>query len=316
MIHGITVIIPVYNAAAFLEKAVNSCLQFSEVKEILLIDDGSQDNSLKVAHDLSKEFMQIKVLQHPDKKNHGVSASRNLGIDNATQEFLTFLDADDYWLPNRFDAEREIFKDPETDGVFGALATEFVSEEGERQYLEKFGGNGLTTVNFPAEGKDVFYGLIGVKKGFGAFFSMIALTVRKSALENPKRRLNEQMGIGEDKDFTIKLAWEKNLKTGIIDRPIAIRTGHENNSITKVKNYSRKFFHHNALLYESLYKWSLEKEEMPEEIVAMFKYKYLSAKAASKNGLQKYISFFTDAAANPALLKTRYRYYALKNNPE
>lgn len=312
MTHGITVIIPVYNAAAFLEKAVNSCIQFSEVREILLIDDGSQDDSLQIAHDLSKEFTQIKVLQHPDKKNHGVSATRNLGIDRATQEFITFLDADDYWLPNRFDAERKIFKDPKVDGVFGALDTEFVTEEGKKQYLAKFGGVGLTTVNFPAEGKDIFYGLIGMKGGFGSFFSMIALTVRRSALEN--LRLDEKMGIGEDKEFTIKLAWEKNLKTGIIDRPVAIRTGHENNSITKVTNYSTKFFHHNALLYESLYKWSCTKKDMPADVVALFKNKYLSNRIAAASGLKKYRLFITSAVFNPALLKTRYRYYALKNN--
>ncbi len=311
---NITVIIPIYNAAAFLQKSVESCLQFDEVKEILLIDDASKDNSLEIAINLAKNNGKIKVLQHPDKKNHGVSATRNLGIDHASQDFITFLDADDYWLPNRFDAEREYFKNPKIDGVFGALSTEFVTEEGRRQYIEKFEGDGLTTVNYPAEGKDIFYGLIGEKKGFGAFFSMIALTVRKSALENPKRRLNEKMGIGEDKDFTIKLAFEKNLKTGIIDRAVAVRTGHENNSITKVKNYSSKFFHHNALLYESLYKWSRNTKEMPRNIVEIFKYKYLSAKIASASGIKKYMMFGFYAPFNPKLLKTRYRYYALKNN--
>jgi hypothetical protein len=185
---------------------------------------------------------------------------------------------------------------------------------GKRQYFEKFGAAGLTTVNFPADGKDIFYGLIGIKPGFGTFFSMIALTVRKSALENPRRRLNEKMGIGEDKDFTIKLAYEKNLKTGIIDEPIAVRTGHENNSITKIKNHSSQFFHHNALLYKSLYTWSKTKKEMPNEVIEMFKYNLLSAKVASTKGLRKYFLFIVSSIFNPKLLKTRYRYYALKNN--
>lgn len=310
----ISVIIPIYNAANFIEKAVGSCLQFPEVKEILLIDDGSVDNSVEICQNLSKKHCRIKFLQHPDKKNHGVSATRNLGLDTASKEFITFLDADDYYLPNRFDAEKEYFQDPKIDGVFGALATEFISEEGRKQYLEKFQGDGLTTVNFPAEGKDIFYGLIGEKPGFGAFFSMIAFTIRKSALANPKKRLNEKMGIGEDKDFTIKLAWEKNLKTGIIDKPVALRTGHENNSITKVKNHSSLFFHHNALLYESLYRWSKSQKEMPLHIIKLFKYKYLSSKIAAKKGFSKYLLFLINLPMNPKLLKTRYRYYALKNN--
>lgn len=311
---NISVIIPIYNASFFIEKAVNSCLQFSEIKEILLIDDGSTDDSVAICEKITASENRVTFLQHPNKKNHGVSATRNLGIDLATQEFITFLDADDYYLPNRFEAEKIEFKNPNIDGVFGALSTEFVSEEGKRQYFEKFGAAGLTTVNFPAEGKDIFYGLIGIKPGFGTFFSMIALTVRKSALENPRRRLNEEMGIGEDKDFTIKLAYEKNLKTGIIDEPIAVRTGHENNSITKIKNHSSQFFHHNALLYKSLYTWSKTKKEMPNEVIEMFKYNFLSAKVASTTGLRKYFLFIVSSIFNPKLLKTRYRYYALKNN--
>lgn len=311
---NISVIIPVFNASFFLEKAVNSCLQFSEVKEILLIDDGSKDDSVAICKKITTAEDRVKFLQHSDKKNHGVSATRNLGIDRATQEFITFLDADDYYLPNRFDAEKTYFKNSEIDGVFGALSTEFLSEEGRRQYFEKFQGDGLTTVNYPARGKDIFYGLIGIKPGFGTFFSMIALTLRKSALENPKRRLNEEMGIGEDKDFTIKLAFEKTLQTGIIDKPVAVRTGHEHNSITKIKNYSTQFFFHNQLLYRSLYKWSRKQKEMPKEVVELFKYNYLSAKIAGTKGLRKYFLFAMYVTHNHKLLKTRYRYYALKNN--
>lgn len=311
---NISVIIPVFNASFFIEKAVNSCLQFSEVKEIMLIDDGSNDDSVAICKKITNAENRVKFLQHSDKKNHGVSKTRNLGIDSATQDFIAFLDADDYYLPNRFDAEKSYFKNLEIDGVFGALSTEFVSEEGKRRYFEKFNSDGLTTVNFQAEGKDIFYGLIGIKPGFGSFFSMIALTVRKSALENPRRRLNEEMGIGEDKDFTIKLAFEKNLKTGIIDEAIAIRTGHDNNSITKIKNYSNQFFYHNELLYNSLYSWSKKKKEMPKEVIEIFKYNFLSAKIASTKGIRKYLLFSVYSIFNPKLLKTRYRYYALKNN--
>src|SRR5690606_10854235 len=116
---NISVIIPVYNAQKYIEKAVASVLQFQEVQEVLLIDDGSKDRSLKICTSLAQKHPKIKVLTHPDNQNRGVSASRNLGIDNATHDFITFLDADDYWLPNRFDAERKIFQDPKVDGVFG-----------------------------------------------------------------------------------------------------------------------------------------------------------------------------------------------------
>ena len=101
----ITAIIPIYNATAFIEKAVDSVRQFPEVKEILLIDDGSKDGSLKICRNLEHHFPEVKVLTHPHNENRGVSATRNMGMDYATQDFIAFLDADDYWLPNRFDAE-------------------------------------------------------------------------------------------------------------------------------------------------------------------------------------------------------------------
>lgn len=177
---NISVIIPVYNAEKYIKKAVASVLQFQEVKEVLLIDDGSKDKSLEICSSLSQNHPEIKVLTHSNNQNRGVSASRNLGIENATQEFITFLDADDYWLPNRFDAEREIFKDPKIDGVFGAIDAEFIGENGKHNYIKKFGENTLCTVQFRAEGKEIFFNLIQEPNRFGSFFSMIALTIKKN----------------------------------------------------------------------------------------------------------------------------------------
>jgi glycosyltransferase involved in cell wall biosynthesis len=310
----ITVIIPVYNAEAFIEKAVNSVIQFPEVKEILLIDDGSKDNSFKICLEAAKQYEFVKVLQHADQKNHGVSVTRNLGINMATSEFITFLDADDYYLPNRFDAEREYFKDPKIDGVYGAISTEFVTEKGREIYLKKFLNDDLTTVYQEAEGLDVFKGLSEINKEHGTFFSMIALTIRKTALQRTGLRLNEKLKIGEDKDFIVKLSYLTYLKSGFISKPVAVRTGHENNTITKIRNYSSDYFHHQSLIFESLYRWAKKQRKMPEEALEIFRYKYLSSKIACMKGIEKYFNYIRYTIFNPKLLKTRYRYYALKNN--
>ncbi len=310
---NISVIIPVYNAEKYIEKAVASVLQFLEVQEVLLIDDGSKDRSLEICTSLAQKHPRIKVFTHPDNQNRGVSASRNLGIDNATQEFLTFLDADDYWLPNRFDAEREIFKDPKVDGVFGAIGTEYISEIGKKEYLEKFKDGRLTTVKYDAEGNAVFRGLIGQDKGFGTFFSMIALTIRRTAVENPKIRLETSLKIGEDKVFITILSFEKFLKSGIINTPIAMRTAHENNTITKVKNYSSVYFRHQYLYSLKIYTYLKDKNIIPSTKREL-KYKYIYSKIAAQSGLVKYINFIFYSLKYPALLQTRYRHFALKNN--
>lgn len=311
---NITVIIPAYNAAAFIEKAVDSALQFSEVKELLIVEDGSKDDTLAICKELEKKHPVLKVIQHPDKKNHGDSASRNLGLNFVTYEYIAFLDADDYFLPNRFDAEREIFEDPKIDGVFGATGTEFLTEEGKKQYMAKFNDDGLCTVQFHAEGRDIFHHLIAEHNTFGASFSMIALTMKKSAIENPKIRMTENIKIGMDKEFIIKLAYHKHLKTGYIDTPVSVRTAHGDNTITKIKSHSKSFFAHDAALYKSLYKWASNEKNFPKEAKNIFKNKYLSSKVAAETGFMKYFNFLRYAVLSPKILKTRYRYYALKNN--
>ncbi|MBL1221998.1 glycosyltransferase family 2 protein [Chryseobacterium sp. L7] len=309
----ISVIIPVYNAAAFIEKAVNSVLQFPEVKEVLLIDDCSTDGSLEISKKISEQYDRVKLVQHPDKKNHGVSATRNLGMDLASQEFIAFLDADDYYLPNRFDAEREYLKNPEIDGVFGAIGVEFITEEGKKKYLSVINDTGLTTVRHHAEGMEVFYGLSQMNLAFGTFFSLIATTLRKSAIDKSKLRLNESMKMHEDRDFIIKLSYHCHLKSGFIDQAVAMRTGHENNTCSSVPNKSKAYYRNQEKLFYSLFTWARKQQEMPGEALELFKLKYLSAKVASKSGLNQYISYALYSLTNPKLLKTRYRYFALKN---
>ena len=312
----ISVIIPAYKAADFLEKAVLSAVTFSEVKEIIIIEDGSPDATLSVAQSLAKKYPKVVVYQHPDQKNHGDSASRNLGIEKTKYSYIAFLDADDYFLPNRFDAEKELFKHQKIDAVFGATGTEFLTEEGEKLYMEKFKNDGLCTVHFAAEGKEIFHRLVEEQNTFGASFSMIALTMKRSALENPKIRMTETLKIGMDKEFIIKMAYHKHMKTGLIDQPISVRTAHGDNTITKIKTYSKSFFEHDAKLYKSLYLWAKSEKNFPKEEKQIFKSKYLASEIASETGITKYLKYLYYLPSTPRLLKTRYRYFALKNNPE
>ncbi|WP_228442012.1 glycosyltransferase family 2 protein [Chryseobacterium nematophagum] len=108
----ISVIIPVYNAEKYVQQAVESALQFEKVYEVILVEDGSPDNVLSVCERLRDQYPRVKLFQHADKKNHGAGASRNLGIANASGDFIAFLDADDYYLSNRFDAEKNFLLVP------------------------------------------------------------------------------------------------------------------------------------------------------------------------------------------------------------
>lgn len=308
---NISVIIPVYNAALFVEKAVNSALQLDEVQEILLIEDQSSDNSLSVCQNLVEKHHKIKLFQHPDKGNHGAGATRNLGLEKATQEFIAFLDADDYYLPNRFDAEKELFKDEKTEGVFGAIGVEFLSEKGKKEFEEKFKNNQLTTVNHPAEGKDVFYGLLGLDKSFGSFFHLNGLTIRKSTIDKNQLKFNEQLRVHQDSDFIIKLAYHCHLKSGNIIEAVAVRGVHDDNRITKIQQYSDLYNQRQFLLWDSVFQWSNDKD-LPGKFRNHILLKRKSFELSLKKGWKKYALLFLTAFFKPEILKTRYRFTVLK----
>ncbi|MGK4567639.1 glycosyltransferase family 2 protein [Flavobacterium sp. 3HN19-14] len=91
-----SVIIPLYNKANFIEIALKSVLAqtFTDF-EILVVEDGSTDDSLDIATSINDP--KIRIIRH--EKNKGLSASRNTGIQNSTSKYLCFLDADDAWQP-------------------------------------------------------------------------------------------------------------------------------------------------------------------------------------------------------------------------
>lgn len=307
---NISVIIPVYNAAAFLRKAVQSALQLEDVKEVLLIEDASTDSSLSICEQLAVEDGRIKLFQHPDKGNHGAGASRNLGLEKATQEFVAFLDADDYYLPNRFEPEKEIFKNPRIEGVFNAVGTEFLTEKGKSEFEKKFKDTLLTTVKKHAEGKDVFYGLLGLKNDFGTFFHLNGLTVRNDSIRKNNLKFNEKLRVHQDSDFIIKLAYHCHLKSGNITEAVAVRGVHDNNRITKIPLYSERYNERQYLLWNSVFQWSKDKD-LPARFQNHIFLKRKSFELSLKEGAKKYLLMILTAFSKPAILKTRYRFIIL-----
>lgn len=95
----VSIIVPVYNTSKYLRQCVESVLSQSyQDWELLLLNDGSSDNSGDICDNYSLRDSRIKVIH---KANSGVSDTRNLGIDISNGEFLIFLDSDDYWIDNQ-----------------------------------------------------------------------------------------------------------------------------------------------------------------------------------------------------------------------
>lgn len=97
----ISVIVPVYNAEKYLHRCIDSILSqtFTDF-ELLLIDDGSKDESGKICDRYAEKDVRIRVFH---KKSGGASSARNTGLDNAKGEWIAFCDADDYVFPDWLD---------------------------------------------------------------------------------------------------------------------------------------------------------------------------------------------------------------------
>lgn len=93
----ISVIIPVYNAGQSIRRCLESVIEQNVQKEIICIDDGSQDNSLDILHEYKRDYPNIFVII--SQKNQGAGAARNAGIEVAKGEYLAFMDSDDCY-PN------------------------------------------------------------------------------------------------------------------------------------------------------------------------------------------------------------------------
>lgn len=119
----VTNVIIFLNAENFIEEAIESVFaQTYNNWELLLVDDGSTDDSTRIALRYVERYPErVHYLEHPGHRNQGMSASRNLGINYAKGEYIGFLDADDVWLEHKLEQQVAILSSrPEVGMVYGS----------------------------------------------------------------------------------------------------------------------------------------------------------------------------------------------------
>jgi len=105
----ISVIIPTYNRAHLIRRAIKSVLnQTYQDFEIIVVDDGSTDNTEEIIEEFQKYDKRIRYIQH--KKNEGEAAARNTGIKIARGKFIANQDSDDKWLPEKLEKQMKAFE--------------------------------------------------------------------------------------------------------------------------------------------------------------------------------------------------------------
>lgn len=220
---SLAVVIPAYNAERFLERAVESVFETGYPGiEVAIVDDGSTDGTAAVAERLCRARPEhCRYLHHPQRANFGVSASRNLGIRATNSDWLALLDADDYYLPNRFKSLRQFLGERRT---FDAIYE-----------LTEIRGNGKD----PSQNSDRVFGVRAALTGpellrellQGRCWATSAITMRRSVIKrtglfDPDKR------IAEDCDLWFRLAAIGTVVPGDLQAPVSVYWRHAHNTYT------------------------------------------------------------------------------------
>jgi glycosyltransferase involved in cell wall biosynthesis len=249
----VSVIIPVYNAADFVQHAVESALIQPQTSEVVIVEDGSTDNGLEVCQKIAIENNRVRLFRHRDGRNHGCSASRNLAVQNSSSEFVAFLDADDFYLLDRFAvAERLFAVDSELDGVYEAIGMYVEDNAGLQRWKDaKRALAPLTTMRRLVQPVELFDSLV---TGGSGIFSIDGIVVRRSIFEKTGF-FDENIRIHEDDIFKIKAAAVSKLAPGRLDEAVAMRRVHDHNTISEPRSNSL-VYQMRLIFWSTLWKWS------------------------------------------------------------
>ena len=242
----LSVIIPMYNVEEYIEDTINSVLFHKEVDEIIVIDDASEDSSESIVISMAKQNERIKLFSHPYRANKGRSATRNLGIAKSSSKFIAFLDADDFYLKNRFQKDMELLRNKEIDGCYNAVGFHFY-RLGKMEESHHFK---ISTLKNSVPPEELFENIVTSRLGY---LHLNGLTIKKEALEKIGC-FNEDLEVAEDTDLIFKLAMTYKLAASLIEEEVAKRGIHANNIFNQDHVYQTFV----PLLFESLVGWVLE----------------------------------------------------------
>lgn len=260
----ISIIIPVYNGQDFIVQAISSALTQEQTDEVVVINDGSTDNSESLVKEMALADPRIRLITHPDNLQKGRGASRNLGIQKSRSTWIAFLDADDYYLEGRFDHLKGRVR-PEIDGFYDPIETRFEDPTLESVFPEK--KTGIFKDIHPSR---LFDFLIAQSE---QRISLNGLIVRRSKLEEVGG-FDENLMLGEDSDFILRLSKKACLIAGSLTTPIAVRRVHARNSFhdkNAVATWRHRFYR----------KW-LFGEELAVEAKHQLLIKYLSTSPGAR----------------------------------
>ena len=191
----VSIIIPVYNKQKYLKKSIQSILeQTYDNFELIIVNDGSTDNSSEICHDFQKIDQRVRVI---DIENNGVSNARNVGISNANGDYIQFIDADDYAANNMLENLVNIANIYNPDVIVNGIEKINEKNESVGKILPTF--DGMTDIDKFMEN------FAKVQKQTGIYGYVHNKFIRKSIIDNNNLLFDKDIWLAEDLDFCLDL---------------------------------------------------------------------------------------------------------------
>ena len=299
----VSVITPVFNAERYIAESVRSASAIPEVEEILLVNDCGPDRSWEICQQLKKDFPKVRLLEHSDGRNHGAGASRNLGILNARCEYVSFLDADDWYLSTRFEADREILlRDPRVDGVYNALGNWYESESLRELWLAQ-GRPELMTLSAQVSPEELYLVLLHSHPLVKGEFSTDTITVRRSFFSRCGY-FHTKLRLQQDTHLWKRMSVAGRLAGGNLLTPVAIRRVHPDNRMTRLADHAQYMEIWYVSLFEEFKKLGAE----DDAVVALLR-GFFDFQVSQRNHLRAFILFCRWYLRNPQSVMTSYGHF-------
>lgn len=150
----ISIIIPTYNSAPFIEETLRSvCEQTYPNFEVIISDDGSNDNTIALAEHFFKQYPAVSYQISVSETNQGAGAARNQGVKLANHDWIAFLDSDDYWVRDKLEKVIQAIDSHDTNYVFHNETYLEKNREYEVDYIARYNATvhpflALVRINF------------------------------------------------------------------------------------------------------------------------------------------------------------------------
>jgi len=231
----VSVVIPTYNREATLPSTIESVLQqtFDDF-EILVVDDGSTDNTPKIVN----RIVDDRVCFHSHIRNKGGSAARNTGIEQAAGEYIAFLDSDDEWLPSKLEEQVNCLESRSDDWV-GMYCDYRIQRHGISKSLRKILHNIIndnSTQNGKEGGKELIEDILMTRFSVGGASTLLVKTEAVKQIKgfDPKFQRHQ------DWEFLIRLL--KVGKLGYIDEELVVKHETALPSSTTLEKAKKRYF--------------------------------------------------------------------------